>query len=75
MSHELLLLTGLHDNSNPGDKISGLLPNLGRFIVQPPENGSTDLWQVWFDPFTQTVNDSTESVQHNYILGSLFLQI
>ena len=75
MTHQLFFLACLHDNSNSGDKISRLLSDLCRLVVQPPENGTTNLRQVGLHPLTQTVDNSSETVQHDNVLCCLFLKL
>ena len=73
MTHELLLLAGLHDDGNPGNEVGGLLAHLGRLVVETPENRTADLGQVGLHPLTQAVHNGAKTVQHHHVLCGLFL--
>ena len=73
MSHELLLLAGLHDDGNPGDEVGGLLAHLGRLVVETPEDGAADLGQVRLHTLPQAVHNGAETVEHHHILSGLLL--
>jgi len=61
-------LTSFHDYGNPGDEIGGLLADFGRLVVQTPQNGATDLWEIRLDTFAEGIDNCSEPVQHHYFL-------
>ncbi|RUP50240.1 LOW QUALITY PROTEIN: hypothetical protein BC936DRAFT_139884 [Jimgerdemannia flammicorona] len=74
LSHELLLSTQPHHDGDTRDKVSGLLPDLCRLVIEPPQDGVADLLQVRFDPHAKGVDDGTEPVEHDHVLDSLLLE-
>ena len=62
------LSTSVHHAGNTGDEVSGLLANLGRFVVEAPENGAADLRKVRFHSRTESIHHNTKAIQHDYVL-------
>jgi len=61
-------LTSFHNNSDSGNEIGRLLTDFGRLVIQTPQNGAANLWQIRLDAFAEGVDDRPEPVQHHYFL-------
>eukprot|EP00962_Isochrysis_galbana_P056214 scaffold28112_cov112-Isochrysis_galbana.AAC.2 len=75
VAHELLLVARAHHHGDPRDEIGGLLPHLGRLVVEPPLDGAADLRQVRLGALAQRADDGAEAVEHHgRVLGGLLLE-
>ncbi len=74
VTHELLLLRGLHDHGDLGDQVGRLLTHLGRLVIQTPEDGTADLRQIGLDTLAERVDHGAEAVEHDGVVGGLLLE-
>eukprot|EP00955_Chlamydomonas_euryale_P007439 78823-Chlamydomonas_euryale.AAC.16 len=55
----------LHDWRDARNEVGGLLPDLGRLVVEPPLDRAADLAQVGLGAPPKRVDDSAEAVEHH----------
>ena len=58
----------MHYAGNAGDEVGRLLPDLGRLVVEAPEDGTTDLREIGLHPRAQCIHHNTKPIQHDYVL-------
>mmetsp|Transcript_146 Transcript_146/g.351 ORF Transcript_146/g.351 Transcript_146/m.351 type:complete len:636 (+) Transcript_146:233-2140(+) len=65
MGQQRLLIACLHDWRDARNEVGGLLPDLGRLVVEPPLDRAADLAQVGLGAPPKRVDDSAEAVEHH----------
>ena len=62
----------LHDHSDAGNEVCGLLPELGVFVIEAPFDDTADLGQVGLGAHLQAVDHCAEPVEHDIsVVGHL----
>mmetsp|Transcript_42100 Transcript_42100/g.101538 ORF Transcript_42100/g.101538 Transcript_42100/m.101538 type:complete len:212 (-) Transcript_42100:2198-2833(-) len=65
MAHQLVLITGFHDNSNTSNQVCRLHSHRSSLVIQAPFDSSRDLLEVWFAAFSQGHHHSPKPIKHN----------